>query len=90
VSSRFPIPLPFLKQKIQRRLLWLRFLATSLANRNTLLKLVQYLLQIVTDCLEWEFCCYFCSLLGWERPRVPSAERLWEWIGKLANPLGGR
>jgi hypothetical protein len=27
----------------------LRFLATSLANRNTLLKLVQYLLQIVTD-----------------------------------------
>lgn len=32
----------------------------------------------------------FGSVLGWERARVPSAERVWEWIAELANPLGGR
>lgn len=30
-----------------------------------------------------------CSVLGWERARVPSAERVWEWISELAHPFGG-
>ncbi|KAG8088325.1 hypothetical protein GUJ93_ZPchr0010g9527 [Zizania palustris] len=28
-------------------------------------------------------------VLGWERARVPSAERLWHWISELAHSLGG-
>lgn len=29
------------------------------------------------------------AVLGWERARVPSAERVWEWISELAHPFGG-